>query len=468
VGGGSLEPEEDETGRWISQALATLEPCEVNARWKDIPFAPRRWPFFYGWVILAASTVGILASIPGQTMGVSVFTDYLIAALRISRVQLSTAYMFGTIASSFMLPFAGRLLDRIGARTMVVVAAAGLGAGLLGLSQSDRVVGVAASRSFMLAMSVSTLCFLLIRFFGQGCLTMVSRVTIGKWFNHRRGLATAISGIFVSFGFNGSPLILNRLVEVTGWRGGCLILAALVGLGMSLLGWIFYRDNPEECGLVMDGVTDEAWHRKMAARVPDTRKQFTREEAIRTLPFWAFNLGVASQGLIITAMTFHIVSLGKEVGLSRPEAYSVFLPMSFFSIGANFLGGWVSDRIKLKWLLIVMMAAQAIGTTGLMSFGEPIGRGMLTVGYGVAGGLFGTIVTVTWPRFFGRKHLGAISGLNLCIMMFASAMGPVVFSLAQNVTGSYLAVELLCWFMPLAIIFAGLKAENPQEKLGPA
>ena len=77
----------------------------MNLRWQDIPFAPRRWPFFYGWVILAASTVGILASIPGQTMGVSVFTDHLIAALRISRVQLSTAYMFGTVASSFMLPW---------------------------------------------------------------------------------------------------------------------------------------------------------------------------------------------------------------------------------------------------------------------------------------------------------------------------------------------------------------------------
>lgn len=43
----------------------------------DVPFAPRRAPFFYGWVVVVASTIGVVMSIPGQTMGVSVFTDPL-------------------------------------------------------------------------------------------------------------------------------------------------------------------------------------------------------------------------------------------------------------------------------------------------------------------------------------------------------------------------------------------------------
>ena len=125
----------------------------------------------------------------------------------------------------------------------------------------------------------------------------------------------------------------------------------------------------------------------------------------------------------------------------------------------------MSDRIKLKWLLVAMMVAQATGTTGLLSLGDLFGTGLFIAGYGVAGGLFATIATVTWPRFFGREHLGAVSGLNMSVMVFASAVGPVLFSAGQRMTGSYHGVVLVCLLMPVALIFAGLTAENPQERV---
>ena len=63
------------------------------------PFQPARVPFFYGWVIVAAASVGIAFSIPGQTMGFSVFTNTLMIELGLTRVQLSTAYCIGTVLS---------------------------------------------------------------------------------------------------------------------------------------------------------------------------------------------------------------------------------------------------------------------------------------------------------------------------------------------------------------------------------
>ncbi len=52
---------------------------------RNFPFDPARFPFFYGWIVLSAGTLGILMSAPGQTVGVSVFTDSLIEALAIER-----------------------------------------------------------------------------------------------------------------------------------------------------------------------------------------------------------------------------------------------------------------------------------------------------------------------------------------------------------------------------------------------
>ena len=72
------------------------------------PFDIRRVPFYYGWLIWVFSTLGILISIPGQTMGMAVFTDHLIEALHLSRTQLSMAYLIGTVGSSLFLTRAGR------------------------------------------------------------------------------------------------------------------------------------------------------------------------------------------------------------------------------------------------------------------------------------------------------------------------------------------------------------------------
>src|SRR5690554_2597215 len=95
----------------------------LKERWNTIPFNPKKSPFFYGWIILGASVVGVLASAPGQTTGVSTFTDYLIDSVSINRNQISTAYMLGTISSSLLLTWAGTQYDKYGARWTAMAAA---------------------------------------------------------------------------------------------------------------------------------------------------------------------------------------------------------------------------------------------------------------------------------------------------------------------------------------------------------
>ncbi len=294
---------------------------------------------------------------------------------------------------------------------------------------------------------------------------MVSRVAIGKWFNHHRGLATAISSIPITFAFNGAPAFLNGMIAQFGWQVSCLLSAGVIGLGMGLIGVIFYRDNPEECGLVMDGFRDEDWHIRMATKVAPTRKEFTRHEALGTPTFWAFALGTSVFSFVMTAITFHMAKLGAEMGLDRETAYGLFFSMSWYGIGANFLSGWLSDRIKLKWLLRVMLATQAIGLIGLMQLADPLGQQTFIIGMGTTGGLFVTLTTVAWPRFFGREHLGAISGTHMALMVFSSAIAPVTYAAAQQWMGNFHDIILCSWGVPILLLPLTLMAENPQEKI---
>ena len=111
----------------------------LKIRAPKIGVDPQNWPFFYGWVILFVGTLGILLTIPGQTIGVSTFTDSLLVVLKLSRDELSIAYMFGTMLSALLLTQAGKFFDRFGALRTALIASIGLGISLLYLSQLDRI-----------------------------------------------------------------------------------------------------------------------------------------------------------------------------------------------------------------------------------------------------------------------------------------------------------------------------------------
>ena len=73
----------------------------------SFPFEPKKFPFFYGWWIPVVATFGMLASIPGQTIGVGVFTEHLLSVSNLSRLDLSIAYMLGTVGSSLLFHTGG-------------------------------------------------------------------------------------------------------------------------------------------------------------------------------------------------------------------------------------------------------------------------------------------------------------------------------------------------------------------------
>ena len=131
---------------------------------------------------------------------------------------------------------------------MSVFASVGLSLSLLVLSQVGRIntfIGSFMTLEYM-PVAVAAFAFLLIRFFGQGNMTMVGRVAMGKWFNHWRGIATAIAGIPIAFAFNAAPWIMKNIIDAFGWRHACWVLAATVGGLMGLLGLLLLRDKPEK------------------------------------------------------------------------------------------------------------------------------------------------------------------------------------------------------------------------------
>ncbi len=426
------------------------------------PFDPAKWPFFYGWIILICGPLGMLMSIPGQTMGVSVFTDALIEALRLSRDELSLAYMLGTIGSSFLLPWAGKKYDQWGARVLAILSSMGMGLVLLYLSVLPRFIDWLVVDRTIIVIAFTTTGFLLLRFFGQGVLTMTSRNMMMEWFERRRGLATGLSNSVVSFGFSVAPLVLYYLIERSAWSGAWQILALVACVIFPVFAFTFFRDNPEASDLKPDGNYQGRRRAEPKALFPVV-KQYSKKEAIRNYAFWVFALMVSMHGLFITGFTFHVVSLFGEAGIDAERAISVFPQSAVIAIAVTLLASITSDHIQLKLLLYAMGISVCVWVLGIILLGHFTGAFFLiVVGSGMASGLFSVLMSVTWPRYFGRLHLGAISGQVLSMTVFFSALGPIMFSLSLTYFGSYRMAGWICLAIFLLLTLAAVRANNPQ------
>ena len=427
----------------------------ISVNW---PFNPNKVPFFYGWVVWGFSTLGILFSIPGQTMGLAVFTDSFIEVLGLTRTELSLAYLVGTVGSSLFLARAGRWYDLFGGRTMITIASLVLSLMIVYISFVDSLSTMLGGSSFI-SFFLIMIGYFGVRFFGQGILTSCSRNVLLLWFVKKRGLVGGIRNVFVSLGFSIAPLFLAGLISLYGWRESLWILAALGGFGFSLMAFIFIRDNPQSCGMRADGVDSES-QEEIQEEAESVKLYLVKRNPI----FWIYSLSLSMHALFGTAIVFHIVSIFEEVGKGKAEAFSYFIPAAIFSTTSNLLASWAADKINLKPILIIMLLSFCVGSLGFINLEKDWGFWVLAFGFGVGGGLWGVISNLTFIRFFGPKHLGEISGFSTSLTVFASAIGPAAFSLGFDYFGNYAAPAKICLGFLIILLLFSVFLDHKEEK----
>jgi MFS family permease len=419
-------------------------------RW---PFDPSKIPFYYGWVVVVVGSIGVLASVPGQTAGVSVFTDELTASTGLTRLQLSIAYLIGTGSSGFLLPRAGRALDRYGSRRIGLVAVGGLALTLVGLSM----VGPMTTALGLVAMSVGFGC---LRFTGQGLLTLSSRTMVSQWFERRRGLVSSASNAVMSFAFAASPALLLALIDIDGFRTAWRILAVILVVVIGSIVLVLFRDSPETSGLRIDGGIAAPVAPGDAPPAIGTDDDATRDEVVRDLRFWAVAIPVVAMASTSTALTFHILDYGAELGIADDRIVQIFLPIAFVSVPVTLLGGWLIDTISPLIIAATMSGVQVVMYLAVTMLDRPVAAVIAIVAWGVAQGCYAPLTSAALPRLFGRRHLGAIAGLQMSAMVIGSAIGPAFFALIDSIGGSYRPALLISSALPAAGVATALVARR--------
>lgn len=394
-----------------------------------------------GTVIAAALITA--ATAPGQTAGLSPFTDPLIEQLGISRTDLSLSYLIGTLAGAAALPFVGRGLDRWGARKVITAAALVFAATLLALSFATDIAGL-------------TIGFVFLRMAGQGALTLAATTAVVKAITTRRGLALGITAAVGSAGISLTPVLVDRLISAGGvemaWRYQSLAVLIII-LPMVL---ILPKHRPSAPAKPVPG--DPAPH---PGTIPGA--DWSSRQAARTPIFWAIAAALAATGMLTTGLAFHQISILTTQGLTSTQAAANFIPQTITGILATLIAGALSHRVDPRYALAGSMLLLA-GALSFLPFISGLPTALLYgLILGAASGSIRAIEPIALSHYFGTENIGGIRGIITSINVGSTALGPILFSLGRDLTGNYSVPGLAFAILPLSVAVFSLLCPAPGQ-----
>ena len=385
-----------------------------------------------------------------MTFTISIFIDHIIKDLNISRTLISSLYTIATIAGSFGQPIIGRMIDRYGPQKVFLIVGCLLGASCILMGNVFNII-------------LLTIGFTGVRLFGQGGLFLVSQNAINRWWVRKRGWVQGISGIFVSiFSLGVISRVLNRLIEQYDWRtayqfSGIFVLLMIIPLGVFLL-----RNRPEEFGLNPDGVHDEDQQHEIK---PILEVNWTRQEAMHAPVFWVLSVSIALSSALFSGMFFHLVGILNENGLGSSAAVGIYLPIAFIRAIITYGSGLMIDRLPVQRILALSFVIQGLAL-GIMPSVTSLGTlNIFGVLVGIADGLFIPVVGVIWATYFGRNHLGSITGVTTALFIIGSALGPLLFGIARDLSGNFISVTLFSGVGSIILAIIVMITKKPNKKM---
>ncbi len=413
--------------------------------------------FFYGWIMLPITTLGVMCSAPGQTFSVSTFNNSLRGSLDLSQTAFGLTYTIGTLLAALPMTYVGALMDRFGPRRVMTGVVFILGLGCFFISKANSLPALLIG-------------FFMLRLFGQGSMTMLSTNTLALWFNKKLGSVNAIRNQGMNLTIAILPTINLWLISELGWRWTFRILGLGVWAVMFPVLLLFFRNRPEDVGQLPDGELEDPLANEDNTTDDCTQvnnnhesreRDFRLSEAIRTRAYWIILAGVAMWAMTVTAVIFQVQPLLTSRGLDEDYVGHILAVLAATLAVSQLITGYLADRIGLNYLLSVGMLMLA-ASVWILKIADTLALALtFAVAMGLAQGIVTSINSPFWVRYFGRKHLGKIQGSVTTTLVGASSLGASLLGVGFDLFGSYDQVLLMLFFLPLPLVILALLATKP-------
>lgn len=379
--------------------------------------------FFYGWYLVAVGVFLLSISSLGVFRGMSPLMPVLQKNFGWTRTQISLSSLLTRVEGAALGPIEGFLIDRIGARKMVLIGFSIMAVGFVLFS-------------FIQNLWQFYAVFILINL-GNGIGGWLAVVTIlNSWFRRKRtiAMAGAMSGILIA-GIFVPPytIALNHGFRVTVFVFGLIILAVALPCVKII------KNNPEELGLLPDGTeTESDLDKSTPSKISqDQEMEFTVGQALKTRVFWILTVAHVSSTISLATLSIHLMARLQDIGLSSTTASYIELVSSVVALPSLFVAGWLGDKVSKKYLVSLFLFLQGISTIVLtVANGLPLAL-LFAVFYGIAFGGRIPLMTAIRGDYFGRKAFASIMGWSMLPNGILMAIAPVWAAWMFDTYGSY-------------------------------
>jgi MFS family permease len=383
--------------------------------------------------IAVAATVGMMVNMPsliGATF--SLFLKPVSAEFHWGRDSMPLGVLIAFTLTTILYPFVGKVVDRVGARSVLLPGMILLGCSIIMLS----------------LLRGSTLGFNLIFLLVASTGTLVSGVVFGRAlasvYDKNRGKAFGIClGLGGGLGATLSPPLANWLINTFGWR------SAYLGLGLLpiLIGFpiVFLFIRPGER-------TSPA--NPSAAQAAIALPGLSAKEAIQRPALWLICTIIFLSCLANNGVLVHLAAMLTDRGLSVGLATGLLSTVAVSTCLGQCASGFLLDRIKTPKIGIPFAASVLAGLLLIDHSSAPsfLIFGVALFGFGM--GAEYSLLPYYIGRYFGIRAFGQLYGGIYAAASIAGGLGPFVMGRVYELTHSYgsalagleagIAIAILC------------------------
>ena len=404
--------------------------------------AAGRPPVINRWVQLVAGVVAMMA-IANLQYAWTLFTTPLTESLNTTLPMVQWAFAGFILAETWLVPFEGYMVDKLGPRIMLACGGVLVGAGWIG-------AGMANSVQELIALYV-------IGGVGAG---VVYGGTIGnalKWFPDHRGLCVGMTSGAYGVGTALTIWPIARMIESSGYRDTLIFWGIIQGIVVIVAA--FFMQSPPQ------GWLPEGWNPKDTAnsRVRTTAVDMTPTQMLRTSSFWIIYVMMtmlAFGGLVVTAQLNPIArfyGVDQVIVFGSMSALVLAIEVDRILNGVTRpFWGWVSDRIGRENTMFIAFSLEAVAVFLLLQFiDRPILfillSGLCFFAWGEIFSLFPAITGDLFGRTWATTNYGIVYTAKGTASILA---GPV----AAAVGSGRLGWEPVFWAMIICDVVAAFMA----------
>ncbi len=401
----------------------------------------RRFPIFYGWIVVAIAFVTMAIAITART-SFSLFYPVILDDFGWSQGVTAGSYSTGFIASILLLPVVGLLMERLGPRIVIPLGALLVAGGFLMMSVITDPIGLYIAMGLLIVNGSMSMSYI------------VHSMFLPKWFVRNRGLAVGLAFAGVGVGAIVLLPLIQYLIAAEGWRAACIKIAVVIVVVIVPLNILFQRAAPEPMGLEPDGGPSrggdgrETERREVIINRAWAETEWSVFKATTTLRFWAMFVAFFGALFVWYGLQAHQTKFLIDHGFTPSFAATALGLAAFFGIFGQISIGALSDRVgrELAWTVALAGFGAAsifmilIIRSPSVSFVYAAMAMQGLLGYGMAS-LFGAIIS---EIFSGPRSASIIATLGIGGNLGGGA-GAWALGALHDIYGSYEPGLWLCW-----------------------